>query len=342
MESKKDKGIDRREFIGISAKGAAGISLASLSVLSGCADSESAKTVFGACYHDCPDRCSWTVTSVNNKVTDFQASKNDPYTAGKLCNKMVSFPNDVTFHPDRILSPLKRSGPKGSGEFVKISWEQAISEVAAKLKVIIEQKGGEAILPYSFGGNQGMVQGGAISSRFFAQIGASQLERTICGDAAVEGVLATNGQTTGVLPEDIIHSRYIILWGTNPVLSNQHLWPFIQKAKNNGATIVTVDPFQSKTSEESDWHIQPRPGTDTALALGLMHVILAENLQDQEYINNYTLGIAQLEAHVQKYDPETVAQITGLEKETIIALCQSICHSFPFTDSCADWDGASG
>jgi anaerobic selenocysteine-containing dehydrogenase len=166
MESKKDKGIDRREFIEISAKGAAGISLASLSVLSGCADGESAKTVFGACYHDCPDRCSWKVTTVNNQVTDFQASKNDPYTAGKLCNKMVSFPNDVTFHPDRILSPLKRNGPKGSGEFVKISWEQAISEVAAKLKDIIEQKGGEAILPYSFGGNQGMVQGGAISNKF--------------------------------------------------------------------------------------------------------------------------------------------------------------------------------
>lgn len=329
MESKKNKGIDRREFIGISAKGAAGISLASLSVLSGCSDGETAKTVFGACYHDCPDRCSWTVTSVNNQVTDFQASKNDPYTAGKLCNKMVSFPNDVTFHPNRILSPLKRSGPKGSCEFVKISWEQAISEVAAKLKVIIEQKGGEAILPYSFGGNQGMVQGVAISSRFFAHIGTSQLERTICGDAAVEGVLATNGQTIGVLPEDIIHSRYIILWGTNPVLSNQHLWPFIKEAKNNGATIVTVDPFQSKTSEESDWHIQPRPGTDTALALGLMHVILAENLQDEEYINNYTIGIAQLEEHVQKYDPETVAQITGLEKETIIALAKAYATASP-------------
>jgi anaerobic selenocysteine-containing dehydrogenase len=171
MKPKKNKGINRREFIGISAKGAAGISLASLSALSGCSDSETAKTVFGACYHDCPDRCSWKVTTINNQVTDFQASKNDPYTAGKLCNKMVSFPDDVTFHPDRILSPLKRNGPKGSGEFVKISWEQAISEVAAKLKVIIEQKGGEAILPYSFGGNQGMVQGGAISSRFFARIG---------------------------------------------------------------------------------------------------------------------------------------------------------------------------
>jgi anaerobic selenocysteine-containing dehydrogenase len=232
MEPKKYKGIDRREFIGISAKGAAGISLTSLALLPGCSDSNTAKTVFGACYHDCPDRCSWKVTTVNNQVTDFQASKNDPYTAGKLCNKMISFPHDVTFHPDRILSPLKRSGPKGSGEFVNISWEQAIPEVAAKLKDIIEQKGGEAILPYSFGGNQGLVQGEAIAGRFFAHIGASQLERTICGDAAVEGVLATNGQTTGVLPEDIIHSRYIILWGSNPVLST--FMAFYPRGKKQG------------------------------------------------------------------------------------------------------------
>jgi len=329
MDSRKNKDIDRREFIEISVKGAAVISLASLPALSGCANSEAAKTVFGACYHDCPDRCSWKVTTVGNKVTDFQASKNNPYTAGNLCNKMVSFPNDVTFHPDRILSPLKRNGPKGSGEFIKISWEQAIIEVAATLKDIIDQKGGEAILPYSFGGNQGLVQGEAISSRFFAHIGASQLERTICGDAAVAGVLATNGQTTGVLPEDIVHSKFIILWGTNPILSNQHLWPFIQKAKSNGAKIVTVDPFLSKTSEEADWHIQPRPGTDTALALGLMHVILKENLQDQEYIDSYTLGIEELEEHVQKYNPETVAGITGLAKETIIEFAKAYAQSTP-------------
>jgi anaerobic selenocysteine-containing dehydrogenase len=327
MDTRKNKTLDRREFIEISTKGAAAISLASL--LSGCADGKAAKTVFGACYHDCPDRCSWKVTAVGNTVTDFQASTNNPYTAGVLCNKMVDFPNDVTFHPDRILSPLKRNGPKGKGEFVSISWEQAISEVATSLNDIIDQKGGEAILPYSFGGNQGLVQGQAISNRFFAHIGASQLERTICGEAAVHGVLATNGQTTGVLPEDIIHSKYIILWGTNPVLSNQHLWPFIQKAKSKGATIVTVDPFQSRTAAVSDWHIQPRPGTDTALALGMMHVILTENLQDTDYIDRYTLGIEQLREHVHKYDPETVAQLTGLEAETIIAFAKAYAEATP-------------
>ncbi len=329
MDLDKNKTIDRREFIEISVKGAAVMSMVSLPVLSGCAETQNTKTVFGACYHDCPDRCSWQVTTSGNKVIDFKASNNNPYTAGFLCNKMVSFPNDVTFHPDRILTPLKRSGPKGSGEFIKISWEKAISEVASELKEIMAQKGGEAILPYSFGGNQGMVQGEAISSRFFAHIGASRLDRTICGNAAVAGVLATNGQTTGVLPEDIIHSKYIVLWGTNPILSNQHLWPFIQQAKDNGAKIITVDPFQSKTAMESDWHIQPYPGTDTALALGLIHVILSDGLQDQEYIDLYTLGIDQLKAHVQKYNPEYVSKITGLEKETIITFAQEYAQSTP-------------
>ncbi len=329
MDSRKNKDIDRREFIEISTKGAAAISLASFPVLTGCSNIETAKSSFGACYHDCPDRCSWKITTVGNKLKDFQASKNNPYTAGKLCNKMINFPNDVTFHLDRILTPLKRTGQKGSGEFIKISWEQAISEVASRVKGIIDQKGGEAVLPYNFGGNQGLVQGKAIPNRFFAHIGASQLERTICGNAAVAGVLSTNGQTTGVLPEDIIHSKFIILWGTNPILSNQHLWPFIQKAKSNGAKIVTVDPFLSKTSEEADWHIQPRPGTDTALALGLMHVILKENLQDQEYIDSYTLGIEELKEHVQKYDPDTVAGITGLAKETIIEFAKAYAQNTP-------------
>lgn len=330
MEKKKNNTIDRRTFIEVSALGAAGISFAPLTSLSSCTTSEDVtKTVFGACYHDCPDRCSWHITTANNQVIAFEANKNDPYTAGKLCDKMVDFPKDVTFHPDRILTPLKRTGPKGTGAFEPISWEQGIDEIAIKVKDIIKQKGGEAILPYSFGGNQGLVQRGALANRFFARIGASQLERTICGDAAVAGVLATNGQTTGVLPEDFIHSRYIVLWGTNPMLSNQHLWPLIQRAKNNGAKIITVDPFQSKTSIESDWHIQPQPGTDTALALGLMHVILRENLHDKEYTDSYTIGLDQLLQHVQKYDPLTVSQITGLEEETIVTFAKEYANSSP-------------
>lgn len=326
--SKKNKGIDRRQFIEISTKTAIGIGLTSFPLITtSCLSSSTSKIVQGACYHDCPDRCSWKVTTIDNKVTDFHAN-NNPFTAGKLCDKMVNFPNDVTFHSDRILTPLKRTGDKGKGEFTKISWKQAIEEVATKLKTIINEKGGEAILPYSFGGNQGKVQS-KFPNRFFAHIGASQLDRTICGNAAVAGVLATNGQTTGVLPEDCVHSRFMILWGTNPVLSNQHLWPFIQKAKENGATIVVVDPFKSRTAEKADWHIQPYPGTDTALALGMMHVILKENLHDREYIDLYTHGIEELTEHVQKYDPVSVSQITGLEIETIISLAKTYAQSSP-------------
>lgn len=328
MSSKSNKGINRREFIEITSKTAVGMGLASLPLVNtSCIDTNTTKTTHGACYHDCPDRCSWKVTTANNKIINFEAGQ-DSYTAGKLCNKMERFPDDVTYHSDRILTPLKRKGLKGAGEFEKVSWEQAIAEVASKLQDIIDKKGGEAILPYSFGGNQGKVQS-QFPNRFFAHIGASQLERTICGDTAVEGVLAANGQTTGILPEDCVHSRFIILWGTNPVTSNQHLWPYIQKAKSNGATIVVVDPFKSATAEKADWHIQPSPGTDTALALGLMHVIFKENLQDQDYIDRYTVGVEELKKHVQAYDPESVARITGLEAETIISLAKSYAQSSP-------------
>lgn len=242
---------------------------------------------------------------------------------------MNRFPDDVTFHPDRVLTPLKRIGKKGEGRFEKISWEQAISEVAQKLNSVIDEKGPEAVLPYSFAGTEGLVQKNSISARFFAHIGASKLGRTICGDAAVTGVLATNGQSTGVLPEDAIHSKYIIIWGTNPVISNQHLWPFIQEARKQGAKLVVIDPFKSKTASRADWHIQPKPGTDTALALGMMHVILKENLQDQDYIDNYTQGIEALKVHLEKYDLARVSELTGLDENTMIQLAREYADAQP-------------
>ncbi len=323
------KDISRRNFLELSAQGAAGIGLATIPLLttSGCSGNIT-KTVNGSCYHDCPDTCSWKVTTVNNQVTEFTASTDNPYTAGKLCNKMNNFPAEVTFNKNRILTPLKRVGAKGEGKFVPISWEEALTDVSSRLKIIVKEKGAEAILPYSYAGNEGVVQNQA-GNRFFAHLCASQLERTICGDAAVAGVQATNGQNTGVLPEDIIHSRFIILWGTNTIYSNQHLWPFIEEARRKGAKLVVVDPFQSETAVQSDWHIQPLPGTDTVLALGLMHVILSENLYDQDYTTKYTSGIDKLTAHVQRYSPETVAELTGLPKETIIDLARAYSKASP-------------
>ena len=251
-----ENNLTRRKFINLSVQGTAalGVTMPLLTAL-GC-EAATAKTVHGACYHDCPDTCSWKVTVDKGKVTKFEASTDNPYTAGKLCNKMDDFPNNVTFHPDRLLYPLKRVGAKGKGEFEQISWEQALKEVAEKLKAVIEEKGGQAVLPYNFAGTQGKIQGNAISNRFFARLGATILERTICGNTASEGVLAANGKTTGVLPEDIIHSRYIICWGTNTVYTNQHLWPLIESARQKGAKLVVIDPIQSETARRADWHRQ--------------------------------------------------------------------------------------
>ena len=321
------KEITRRNFLEISTQGAVGLGLVPLISLS-CSRAKASRTVNGACCLDCPDSCSWQVTVENNQVTDFRASSDHPFTAGKLCDKMANYPTDVTYSPQRLLKPLKRIGKKGEGKFEEITWEKAISEISTQLQTIIKEKGGEAILPFSYGGNEGKVQINAGDS-FFAHIGATQLERNICGGAVEAGIMATNGQTTGVLPEDIIHSRYIVLWGTNPVHSNQHLWTIIEKVRTQGAKVVVIDPFQSQTAVQADWHIQPLPGTDTALALGLIHVILAEKQQDQDYIDKYTTGIAELTKHVEKYSPQVVAQITGLKKTDITQLAREYAKGSP-------------
>lgn len=330
---KRKKDFTRRKFIQLGIKSSAGIGLSqAISVpvllLPSC-KTAAAKITQGACYHDCPDTCSWTVTSEDNKITNFEASQNNPYTAGKLCSKMEMLPQDVTYHPERILTPLKRIGKKGAGDFIPVSWEEALSDVANKLSTIRNENGGEAILPYSFAGTQGLIQKDLMSHRFFSLLGASKLERTICGDAAVTGVMATNGQTTGVLPKDIIHSKYVIIWGTNPVASNQHLWILIKKARERGAKIVSIDPFESETASRSDWHIQPKPGTDTILALGLIHVILAEHLQDEDYISKYTLGIEELTKHTKNFTPGHVAEITGIKAQDIVKLSREYSTASP-------------
>ena len=326
--SPKEGSLDRRTFIELTTIGGVGLGMTGLPLtLSGCAEG-GPKTVKGACHHDCPDRCSWEVTVENDQVIDFKASSDNPYTAGSLCEKMENFPQDVTYNPDRLLKPLKRIGPKGAGEFVEVSWEEAIADIASKLKSIINEHGGEAILPYSFGGNQGEVQGPA-GARFFARVGASQLERTICGAPAVTGVMLTNGTTTGVLPKDLVHSKYIIMWGVNPVNSHPHLWRLTLEAREQGAKIVVIDPFKSRTAEEADWYVQPKPGTDTALALGMIHVMLTEGLQDQDYIDRYTTGITELTTHVEKYTPAYTAAITGLEEEEIVSLAREYAGASP-------------
>lgn len=320
MKNKQEGKGTRRDFIKKSAAGAAWLGTLPLWEDPLIKNTLRKKEIHGVCYHDCPDACSWKVTTTDGNVTSFRANEEHPFTNGWLCHKMEDFPGIVTYHPDRILTPMKRTGPKGAGQFVPVSWEEAIEDISGKLKKIIRDSNAEAILPFSFAGTEGLVQIGAIPYAFFDLLGASRLNRSICGDAAVEGVLRTTGSTTGVLPEDIIHSRYIILWGTNTVTSNQHLWPFIEKARAEGARLVVIDPFQSHTAEKADWHIRPLPGTDVVLALSMMHVLFSEDLIDYSYVEKHTEGAAELKEYVRAYSPEVAEGITGIPAADIIRL----------------------
>lgn len=330
-EKNKSNRISRRKFLDVGIKGGSAIG-ASASILGslltkGCTPIP--PVTFGACHHDCPDTCSWKVTTENGRVTQFEAISDHPYTRGKLCAKMDEFPWDVTYHPDRVLYPLKRTGRKGEGKFERISWDLALSEISSKLKMILSETGPTAILPYSFAGTEGNVQMNCLSGRFFARLGTSRLERNICGDTAVAGTAAVIGAGTPMIPEDIKNSRFIILWGTNTINTNQHLWPFIEEARLKGARLVVIDPRRSKTADKADWHLQPIPGTDAALALGMMHVIIQENWIDTDYIHNYTMGYEKLRNHVQKFTPEYVSEITGIDPQQIFSLGREYAHARP-------------
>ena len=329
----EQKKINRRKFVKQAAKGHVSIQLASalpayLLSASGCSSSE-ASTFHGVCYHDCPDSCSWEVKVQDGKVISFNGDHRNPFTAGKLCGKMETFPEDITYHPNRLLTPLKRVGKKGEGKFEPISWEQGISEIGARLKETISRHGSESVLSHGYMGTQSLVQKSVMSSRFFARMEASEIAHTICGGAVIPANLEVNGTVLGVLPEDIMHSKYIVLWGTNTKNSNVHLWPYVMQAKKSGAKIIVIDPFVSATAKEADWHIQPMPGTDVALALGMIHVLINENLVDQDYVNSYTAGYDELTEHVKSYDPKTVSSICGLPEDHITKLAREYANGDP-------------
>ena len=315
----------RREFLDASLSG--GIGAASL--VSAC--SAGVSTVRGVCHHDCPDACAWLVTTRNGKLVKLEGDRNHPITRGTLCGKMDQYLTDVVSNPDRLLYPLRRVGPKGEGRFERVSWDQALDDVAARFRRIIQEDGATAILPYSYGGTEGVVQSGSIASRFFARLGATRLVRSVCGDAGSAGVTATMGTTTGILPEDIVHSRFVLIWGANPALTGPHSWAFIEEARRRGARIVTVDPQRTASASKSDYHVQPIPGTDAALALGMMRVIVDEGLHDAAYVDQYTLGFDKLRASLAEYPLERVAAITGLKPEEIRRLARDYAGARPST-----------
>jgi anaerobic selenocysteine-containing dehydrogenase len=273
--------------------------------------------VRGGCPHDCPDACSTLVTVEGGRATRIAGDPDHPFTNGFLCAKVNRY-LERTYHRDRLLYPLRRVGTKGAGSFVRVSWEEAIDEVAERLGEIAGSSDGpQAILPYSYAGTMGLVQGASMDRRFFHLLGASKLDRTICSMPGTVGMRMTVGANIGADGEGLPQSDLVLLWGTNTLTSNPHLWPFVLEARKNGARILGIDPVRTRTMEQCDEWLAIRPGTDAALALAMMHVLFDEGLEDRDYLERYTLGADQLRERVREFPPERVAPITGLPAERI-------------------------
>ena len=262
------------------------------------------------------------VTVESGRAVRVAGDPEHPFTQGFLCAKVNRYV-ERTYHAERLTQPLRRVGPKGRGQFEPITWDDALDEIAGRLTEIARSADGpQAILPYSYAGTMGLVQGASMDRRFFHLIGASKLDRTICSMAGTVGMRMTVGANVGADAEGIPESDLVILWGTNTLTSNPHLWPFVLEAKRRGAPLIAIDPLRTRTAQQCDEWMAIRPGTDAALALGIMHVLFAENLVDRDYMERYTLGEAQLRARAAEYAPERVAGITGIPAARVVDLAQ--------------------
>src|SRR6059036_283223 len=274
------------------------------------------KIIRAVCPHDCPDTCAMLVeVDETGRAVRVRGDPDNPYTHGGLCVKLAHY-EKRTYNAERLLYPMKRAGRKGEGKFIRISWDEALQTIAARLKVIAKENP-ESILPYSYAGTMGLLQGGSMDRRFFHRLGASLLDRTICSTAGMFGMRYTVGASVGTNPETVDQAKYILIWGSNIITSNIHLWRYILKARSRGAKIVTIDPLRTKTGDQSDEHIPIMPGTDGALALAMMHVIIRDGLHDQDYIDRYTIGFDGLKGRVKEYPPSRVSEITGISEATI-------------------------
>ncbi|MEZ4641848.1 MAG: molybdopterin oxidoreductase family protein [Chloroflexota bacterium] len=291
--------------------------------------------VYGVCPHDCPDTCGVITEVENGRAVKFYGSPDHPVTRGWLCAKVRPYLEHV-YHPDRLQYPLRRVGAKGSGEWQRISWDEAVAEIGQRWRAIIAEYGAEAILPYSYSGTLGMVQMGAASTRFWNRLGASQLQRSICGAAAEFAVKMTLGARYCQPYEHVQHSKLVIVWGHNPVSTAPHFMPFLRDAQRNGTQLVVIDPRRTRTAVGADWHIAPKPATDSALALGMAHVIVEEGLHDEEWLNAYTVGWPQLRARLADYPPRRVAQITGVAAADIVKLARLYATTQPALIKMAD------
>ena len=283
---------------------------------------------FGACPHDCPDTCSMIYTVENGRLVDARGNPDHPYTQGGLCVKLKDFA-DHHKNPDRVLHPLRRTGPRGSRQYERITWDQALNEIRTRWTSIIKEYGPQAIIPYSYLGNQGILQGLNSGDAFFNKLGATVCERTFCGEGSSVGYLLTVGPTGGVDPESFVHARYIIIWACNTISTNLHHWPFVLEAKKRGAKVVVIDAYKSRTAKQADWHLMPRPGTDGALAMALIHTLIEEDLVDHEYIKMGTVGFEELKARARTRTPEWAAEITGIAAADIRTLAREYAQTQP-------------
>ncbi len=279
-----------------------------------------ATTVIGACPHDCPDTCSLVTTVEGGVATKVSGNPDHPQTGGVLCAKVSKY-TDRTYHADRLLQPLKRVGPKGSGQFAPVSWDEALTDIAAKLHAIAERNP-EAILPYSYAGTMGFVQAESMDRRFFHHLGASLLDRTICASAGSEALLHTYGGKLGMRVQFFAESKLILIWGSNSISSNLHFWRYAQEAKRNGAKLVCIDPRKSETADKCHEHVQLLPGTDAALALALMHELIANDWIDHDYIAQHTLGWDALKTRAMEWPAERAAAVCGITVEQIRQLAR--------------------
>jgi anaerobic selenocysteine-containing dehydrogenase len=286
------------------------------------------RVVRGACPQDCPDTCAFLYHVEDDKLVEVTGDPDHPMTRGGLCVKLKNFA-EHHYNPDRLLHPMKRVGPKGSGHFQRISWDEALTEIKARWAGIIDQHGSQAIMPHGYLGHQGTLNGLTTGDAFFNRLGSTVAEKTYCESGSSTAWLMTVGPTGGLDVESLAFAKYIIVWGMNMTNTNLHAWPFVLEARKNGAKIVVIDPVRTRTAKQADWHIRIKPGTDGALALGMINVIIEEDLYDHDYVEQYTLGFDELKSRAAEFPAERVAAITGIPAEDIRTLSREYAKCQP-------------
>src|SRR5450432_2367886 len=286
------------------------------------------ETRHSVCALDCPDCCSLLIAVEDGRGSKLRGNPEHPVTRGFLCGKVAQY-LEREYSPERLLFPQRRVGAKGEGRFERISWDQALDTIALRLRAVAAGFGPESILPYSYYGTMGLLNGVGMDRRFFHRLGASRLDRTICSSAGTVGLTQALGVRYGTEPEQFRHSKLILAWGANILGTNVHLWPFIMEARRNGARLYTIDPNRNRTGAASDKHFFINPGSDTALALAMMHVIIAENLHDAAYVDAYTEGFEGLRQRVREWTPQRAAELTGIAAEEIVTLAREYATTRP-------------